>query len=501
MPALALLPTAPRRHTSEPTKAPGAWVAAAPRGPAHQLFDQLLATDAAAADAALQQRSRSYLEARLEEAQALPCELPDTPAGLVDWMHASHAKVGALYADYLSERRIGAPRRFFGNRAHALHFLRGVAPTKLADGSWLYGVLRHWRNPLMDNLVRTFVEELGDGDPDKNHVLLYRRLLATHGLDHAPDLSDDHYVQGAIQLSLAAHTEHFLPEVIGFNLGYEQLPLHLLITSYELNELGIDPYYFTLHVTVDNSDSGHARRAIDAVEAALPRGPGANAFWQRVRNGFRLNELGASTTSVVQSFDAEAEVCNILARKSVAGRSAHSDYCRLGGKTINAWLSEPGGIPAFLAALEAAGWIQRGEAPAQSRFWNLLQGPRAEMFGVFDAYELQVIHDWIRGDASADGADIEATAQAARTGTPVRRPRAFRHQLRMAGADAGAPADLARPVAELPDADTIALEDALAALPDRGSRIDALVAQMAPGAHWRPAGLRATRLFVDLALR
>jgi hypothetical protein len=40
-------------------------------------------------------------------------------------------------------------------------------------------------------------------------------------------------------------------------------------------------------------------------------------------------------------------------------------------------------------------------APAEnSRFWKLLQGERAEMFGVFSSYELQVIHDWIRGDAS-----------------------------------------------------------------------------------------------------
>jgi hypothetical protein len=40
-------------------------------------------------------------------------------------------------------------------------------------------------------------------------------------------------VQGAIQLGLAHHGEQFEAEVFGFNLGYEQLPLHLLITAYE----------------------------------------------------------------------------------------------------------------------------------------------------------------------------------------------------------------------------------------------------------------------------
>ena len=65
------------------------------------------------------------------------------------------------------------------------------------------------------------------------------------------------------RLALAA-TE-YLPEVIGYNLGYEQLPLHLLISSYELSELGIDPYYFTLHVTIDNASTGHAQKAVQAV--------------------------------------------------------------------------------------------------------------------------------------------------------------------------------------------------------------------------------------------
>ncbi|MFD2270388.1 iron-containing redox enzyme family protein [Undibacterium arcticum] len=89
---------------------------------------------------------------------------------------------------------------------------------------------------------------------------MYKKLLATHGCEQWDNLSDEHFVQGAIQLSLAQHADHFLPEVIGFNLGYEQPPLHLLITAYELNELGIDPTYFTLHFTIDNANTGHAKK-------------------------------------------------------------------------------------------------------------------------------------------------------------------------------------------------------------------------------------------------
>ena len=106
-----------------------------------------------------------------------------------------------------------------------------MAPTKLVDGAWLYGLLAHWRNARFPDLVRTYVEELGEGAPDKNHVLLYRGLLARYGLDPLDNLPDALYRQGLVQLALGCNAEIFLPEVIGFNLAYEQLPLHLLITA------------------------------------------------------------------------------------------------------------------------------------------------------------------------------------------------------------------------------------------------------------------------------
>src|SRR5690606_30288945 len=123
----------------------------------------------------------------------------------------------------------------------------------LVDGAWLFGLLEHWADYRFHGLVRTYLEELGDGDPALNHVSLYRKLLADLDCEPGDNLDDDLYLQGAIQLSLGLNSGQFLPEVIGYNLGYEQLPLHLLITSFELNELGIDPYYFTLHVTIDNA--------------------------------------------------------------------------------------------------------------------------------------------------------------------------------------------------------------------------------------------------------
>ncbi|RYF44160.1 MAG: iron-containing redox enzyme family protein [Comamonadaceae bacterium] len=439
-------------------------------------------------DAFARSSAAQCVREELELVHAQPCSLPQTPQDLGEWMRASTRAVHAAYAQYLGERRAGAPRRYFSNRSHALYFLRAAAPTKLVDGAWLYGLLEHWRNPRFADLVRTYVEELGEGDPGSNHVLLYRSLLARHGLEQLDDLPDGLYRQGTLQLALGWNAQEFLPEIIGFNLGYEQLPLHLLITAYELNELGLDPYYFTLHATVDNADTGHARRACQAVLDTLPRLPDGGAFWARVRAGAKLADVGPGTTDVIAGFDMDSEVLRVFERKAGAGSGAHSDYCRLAGRSINEWLSVPRELPAFLRALQEAGWIRRGEPVANSRFWGLLQGARPAMFGVFSGYELQLIHDWIRGDAaSADGRcyrDAGEPVEGARV--PSLRASARRRQP-LGEAQAGT--DLLDP-----DLDSFKAHLAGSAADDRAQ---AIVEAMSPVHHWTPAGLHATRLFCE----
>ena len=270
-----------------------------------------------------------------------------------------------------------------------------------------------------------------------------------------------------------------------------QLPLHLPITSYELDELGLDPYYFTLHVTVDNGDTGHARRACQAVLDTLPRLDDGGAFWKRVREGSKLACTGVGTTQVIQEFDIDAEVLRILARKSGVGNGAHSDYCRVAGRSVNDWLSMPENIPAFVRALEQGGWIRRGEPADNSRFWKLLQGERADMFGVFSSYELQVIYDWIRGAASADG-QLYNECDASVDGAPGRQ-RSFRVTERLAQRDAPPQTSVAP---QLLDPDLSRLEEQLQHLDD-ADRNNLLIQAMSPAQHWTPAGLYATRLFVQ----
>jgi len=446
---------------------------------------------------AMPQQAKDFVAAQIAVARELPSDLPSNLDQLQAWIEQRTEIVGQQYRDYLAARKNGAPRRYFSCRAHALYFIKGVAPTKLVDGAWLYGLTRQWDDVAFHPLIKTYLEELGEGLPDKNHVTLYRKLLATHGCESWEDLGDDHFLQGALQLALGHHAEHFLPEVIGYNLGYEQLPLHLLITSYELNELGIDPYYFTLHVTVDNAASGHARKAVQAVHDLMPKVGDREAFWQRVVDGYRLNELGASTTSVIGEFDLQSELVGILAAKSGVGKNMHSDYCRVAGRSVNDWLTDPAQIPAFLAALEGAGWIKRGEDVEHSRFWRLVEGERAEMFGVFNAYELQVLRDWITSTDEGKPASAQRVLTA----------RARQRTLDQLGQ--GAERGHAHPVrglirrhANLDDADAgnelRLLEQQVAAANGKQEAMQLLGRLLSPEIHHTAVGLMATRMYTQL---
>lgn len=426
----------------------------------------------------------AFLNHCLNLADRQACDLPSTPDDLEHWMELGVGQVAEQYALYLEQRRAGEPRRFFRNKSHAMYFIQQVAPTKLVDGAWLYGLLPHWSDYRFHGLIRTYLEELGDGEQALNHVSLYRKLLADLDCDTTAPLADELYLQGAIQLALGHSADQYLPEVIGYNLGYEQLPLHLLITSFELNELGIDPYYFTLHVTIDNASTGHARKAAQSVMALLPVGQERDDFYKRVARGFKLNELGVGSSAVIQSFDLEQEVISMLERKRTFGQHMHSDYCRLDGKTVNEWLAKPDQIAQFLAVLENRGWIKRHQDPVESRFWQLIEGAGAPMFGVFNGYEKQLVHDWIAGDWVADGS--------APTPSGKRLPEAFRSRFR----NASGTHHQGMESNENSDPDVMELETRLDSAAS-GEKMHMLIQSMSPARHPSLAGLHATRLFVS----
>ncbi len=106
----------------------------------------------------------------------------------------------------------------------------------------------------------------------------------------------------------------------------------------------------------------------------------------------------------------------------------------------------------------------------ESRFWRLIDGSDAAMFGVFNGYEKQLLRDWITQDC------------------PASRPRPY---VRREAAVEETFDD---------DADLLNLEAALADKP-AAEQMSLLMPWLQPQRHWRPAGLFATRRFMQLRAR
>ena len=439
------------------------------------------------ANAAMRESALHFLQQAFKDTASQPSPIPQDVKLLQQWMLRSSREAGQRYQQYLLARKVGAPRLYFGSKAHALNFIKNVATTKMVDGAWLYSLVKHWDDPRYDDLVNIYLEELGDGDAGQNHVAIYRQLIREHGCEQWKTLPNRYFEQGLTQLALAIHGDAFLPEVIGFNLAYEQLPLHLLITAYELNELNIDPYYFTLHITIDNALSGHAVQAVHAVQEAMQQFGDREEFMRRLANGARLNMVGMGSVEIIQQFSLEEELLNIFKEKAGLGQFMHTPHCRIGKRHLQEWLSNGEAMPELLQALRNHGWIKRHQDPCRSRFWQLVENDQAVMFGVFSAYEKQVLYDWIAGDA------LESLPKHERLGP------SWRVHKRQASAltTTTQPSKVIHlmPHNKSQNKEQQLLTRQLAALPDHASRMRLLWSWMSPGLHHLPAGLHATRLF------
>lgn len=430
-------------------------------------------------DEAVDAEADAFLRERLSLARNQRIDLPHEIDELEHWVARQAVHTGTEFQQYLSERRAGSPRRFFRHRAHALGFLRASAPTKLVDGAWLYGLAKHWRDIRLRDLIATWLDELGEGFASHNHVAVYTRLLAEHECDDwAEELSAQYFLQGITQAALGRLSDDYFPEVLGYNLGYEQPPLHMLITAHELAELDINPWYFTLHATVDNAASGHAIRAARGVRRAMPVLGDRHMFWKRVRTGFALSQMGPGAIELIDEFDLDAEVVRVLRKKARIGQCMHNNRMHIEGRTINEWLRHPQDIPRFLVALQRNGWIVRGREPEHSRFWRALVGRNAPMCGVFTRYECQLLSDWIRDekDLSRVG-DVPGLNSFRRSGR------------KCAG---GSPSPHPRMIVSDEEARLLAM---LERMEDEEAAMKLLLPLLGPHSHAVPAGLLATRMY------
>jgi hypothetical protein len=355
-----------------------------------------------------------------------------SPDSLDGYLKTKDADATSQWEDYLARRKAGGSREMFNDQTEAKWWLKQAAPVKYVDGAWL-GHINKISTPFMyrnitKNAWQVMSEELGDGDLAKNHVHVYRDLMddIDAGLPAADsedfihprhELNEARCWKAALaQLLISLFPHDFLPEALGFNMAYESLPLHLLKTVKELREVRLNPYYFELHISIDNADSGHAAMAMAAVANYIEliedtEGPeAAHITWKRVQAGYILAEGLPTTpespslkTMVDEPFprtNTEATMVDIFAAKSFVAHKIHcNSRLRIGRRSLVDWL-EPTAFKdvhwqkEFLHDLgNCKPWVIKGKS-SQSRLVKELSW-EGKMFGSFTQTEVEVVKAWI----------------------------------------------------------------------------------------------------------
>ncbi|KAJ3157488.1 hypothetical protein HDU86_003380 [Geranomyces michiganensis] len=398
------------------------------------------------------EEARIDIENAHEESLAYSLRDGYTPEGLESFMLAQHTRTMDAYHAYREEwdrKRaqyelisslpnddegglLRHANAMFPTKEYAKWWLLQNAPTKLVDGSWLQhaggiGTADEDDKRTAMPLYKTFVEELGDGVLKMNHVSVYETCLESQGISHPPHhtrafsqdprLPSHAYTRGCVQLALGQFAAHDLfPEALGYNLGYEQLPLHLLITTHELPLMDIDANYFMLHISIDNGATGHAKMAVDAVVQYLDRvrvERGVDAMrehWQRILTGFYLSERSPlkahldarralhRSASPPRAVFSTAAAC-IFASKAPYAHKIHPPDAMVGSQPLHYWLDPEHATERsaeLVQEMEKSRWVVRG-APGESALIGKLCGFGGPMFAVFTEAEMEVLGEWIRG--------------------------------------------------------------------------------------------------------
>lgn len=352
---------------------------------------------------------------------------------LEEFQRKRDSNIGKEWEKYNVRRKSGGARELFSGREEATWWLKQIAPVKYVDGAWL-GHIGKVTTPFglrktVKGAWQILSEELGDGDLGKNHVHLYHKLLEDiapgfptpevadfghphHGLD---ELSV--WKSAIAQLLVSLFPHEFLPEILGFNLHFEAISLDTLMAGKELKEVGIDPYYFILHISIDNAHCGHSAIAIEVVCEYMDfirRDEGREAAqkaWERLQAGYLLSSgLPGTVTCPSRKYmrdrlsislkPVEREVIRIFKAKAQVVHGIHcSSKVRIGSRSVADWL-DPIALEskrwqkALLDALSCSSyWICRGDS-SKSRFVQELQW-NGRMFGSFTQDEYDVLRRWI----------------------------------------------------------------------------------------------------------
>lgn len=337
--------------------------------------------------------------------------------------HDDH--VASEWEQYTAKRKSGAPRDLFQTKAEAHDWVRQKAPLKLVDGAWLGHIhrvntpynLRH----VTKDAWQVMTEEYGDGQLEQHHVHLYSQLLQEVGhplpSPHSPDFNHPRHGMkdtaiwraATAQLLISLFPNDFLPEILGYNMHFELLQIETMKAARELEELNISSYYFFLHISIDNSHSGHTAMAVNTVSKYLTyievtQGPEAvQTAWKRVQAGYCLSRaLSDSEFSSLASSGNEWDdrIIKMLREKVDAVGQIHcTSQIKIAGQRLGEWL-----VPENLASVQnqqkflsvLAGmkpWVRAGDSANSRLVQELSWG--GKMFGSFTAAEVDLVRRWI----------------------------------------------------------------------------------------------------------
>lgn len=351
---------------------------------------------------------------------------------LAKFLSDHHQKVTESYKEYIAQRQSGGARQLVRDREDAERWLRKIAPLKLVDGAWLGHfnkiTMPFALRPIVKQTWQIFTEELGDGNINQHHVYIFEELLKQFEpmlpspmekeILHPRYKFDSlkYWRMGAAQLMISLFPNEFLPEILGFNMHFEMLQLDTMQAAKELPEVGLDPYYFLLHVSIDNCHSGHAAMSMNApvnyIQHILETEgeEAAQIVWRRVQTGYIFSEwLGQKdekATDIPLEYDnipcdkLEAQVLKIFSAKAHAAHGLHCGCkAKIKNRSLDDWLDPVKFTNEewqydFLRSLSTSKpWIYPGDSNKSRLVTELRWG--GKMFGSFTRDEVCILAQWI----------------------------------------------------------------------------------------------------------
>jgi hypothetical protein len=360
------------------------------------------------------------------------------------FIHQEHEDIMMQWANYIDQRQLGKSSTLFGSIGEARTWLAQRAPAKLVDGAWL-GHIHKITTPfslrgVTKDTFQVLSEELGDGDPSKNHVYVYQQLLEEVGCPlpdppsrdfirpcYLEEMSDQRSWKSAVaQLLISLFPNEFLPEILGFNMHYELISLEAMIAARELMDIGVNPSYFLLHICIDNADTGHTAMALLNVINYLEMIKATECqkvfdeSWKRVQAGYILSQtLAVSPCDGIELPNSEMQLSRAAMRdvtidpltlqiieifknkSSISQKYHYQSKVRIGSRSLFEWLDsrlwEHDDHDKHLELLDALSrakrWVCPGSGSESMLVQELFWGGR--MFGAFTAKQVHTLIAWI----------------------------------------------------------------------------------------------------------